>query len=178
MIIERALKSIFCNIEVCGREAQFSYGTQRELNQWIAKRNLQQEVKFPLIWFVSNDYTENKGVYKVDNARIIVFMNTKVEWLNETRDKETYQRYIEPLVKQVISKLKNTLHLDVIGINDYEKFRYRNIRNYGVSLDSSISQQSNSFSSSQPKSSKSITTDYVDATFIDFAFEIKPQCII
>ncbi len=178
MIIERALKELFKGIKVNNRDVQFNYGTQRELNQWIAFRNTNQLAKFPLIWYVSNDYKEFNGSYKVNNARIIVFMNTDYNWLNETREVKTYEAWIEPIVKEVLKSFKLSMYIDVFGKNDFEKYRYRDVRNYGVSTDTKNQMESNSFNSSQPKSTRSITTDIVDATVIDFDFEIKPNCII
>lgn len=178
MIVERALKELFKNICVQGRSAQFNYGTQRELNQWITYQNTNQLAKFPLIWFVCNDYTEFNDTFRIKNARIIVFMNTKYDWLNETRSVQTYEKWIEPIVKDVVKALKKSLHVTVYGTNDFEKFKYRDVRNYGVPTDSKNQMESNSFSSSQPKSTKSVTTDIVDATLIDFDLEIKPICII
>lgn len=177
-MIERALKIVFSGIKVNERNVQFSYGTQRELNQWIANRNTNQKAKFPLIWFVFNDYREHNSTFYVDNARIIVFMNTEYNWLNETREVKTYETWIEPTVKEVIKRLTKTQHVKVNGQNDKERFKYRNIRNYGVSVDTNNNQSSNSFNSSQSKSQKSITTDIVDATTIDFDIELKANCII
>lgn len=178
MIIERALKELFKSISVNNREVQFNYGTQRELNQWITFRNQQQLAKFPLIWYVSNDYSEDDGMYRINNARIIVFMNTEYNWLNETRAVKTFESWIEPIVSKVVRSLKSNVYINVKGANNFDKFRYRSISNYGVPTDVSSQLQSNSFKGSQPKNEKSITTDIVDAILIDFNFEIKPHCII
>lgn len=178
MIIERALKELFKGISVNGRDTQFNYGTQRELNQWIAYQNNNQRAKFPLIWFVCNDYTQFNDTFKVNKARIIVFMNTKYDWLNDTRSVETYEKWIEPVVKKVVSVLTKSLYVNVYGATEYDRFKYRDIRNYGVPVDTKNQMESNSFNSSQPKSTKAVTTDIVDATVIDFDLEIKPNCII
>jgi len=169
MIVERALKELFKNISVEGRATQFNYGTQRELNQWITYQNTNKLVKFPLIWFVCNDYTEFNDTFRIKNARIIVFMNTEYNWLNETRSEKTYEKWIEPIVKDVVKALKKSLYVTIYGKNDFEKFKYRDVRNYGLSLVTKNAQE-------QPK--ESVTTDIVDATLIDFDLEIKPICII
>lgn len=178
MMIERALKELFKDITVQNRAVQFNYGTQKELNQWIAYRNQNQLAKFPLIWFVCNEYTEQNGTFKINNARLIVFMNTEYNWLNETRNVKTYEAWIEPIVKQVVTRLKHSLYITIYGENDFNKFKYRDIRNYGVPTDAGNQMESNSFKSTEPKSKKSITTDIVDATVIDLNLEIKPNCII
>lgn len=178
MIIERALREVFSGLKVNDRDVQFNYGTQRELNQWITFRNTNNQPKFPLIWYVSTDYSEFNDTFKVNRARIIVFMNTKYDWLNDKRQVETYEKWIEPTVKEVVKKMKQNLYVTVYGKNDYERFKYNDVRNYGVATDTKNQLESNSFNSSQPKSTKSITTDIVDATVIDFNLEIKPNCII
>lgn len=178
MIVGEALKEVFKGLEIEGQTVQFGYGDQKELNKWVSFHNSKNIKKYPLIWYVKTGYNEFNGDYKV-NARLLVLMNTKVEWLNTTRTVKTYNVYINPLTDMITDRLRQNQYIQIDG-QSFDKFKFIDYPSYGVNQDSmnSIRLTQNDFQSTKKNSTESITTDIVDAKVIDFGMTIKVKCII
>lgn len=180
MIIGEALRKIFEGITVqyeyddqlITSDVKFHYGSQIELNNWIALNNSNNLENFPLIWYVQDKYTDFQGKKKTF-SRLILFMSTEPFWMNDTRTMETYTKVLEPLYDKVVNRLLEHPHVRVYAQRPYEKFEVLDEPNYGVGLG-----DKQDFTTTQTKGEKGIAIAIVDAKVLDFYMEIEPKCII
>lgn len=177
MIIATALKTLFDGqlvnvvnqgVSVDNKAVNFHYGDQKELLLWIKLRGNQS--KYPLIWYVLNDYTEHEGWYLTD-AKLVVMQLTKGDPLNTWRQENSYLGIINPVTEMIVDKLKNQF-VQIVSNDLSKKFTYKDEPNYGVSS------SEGDFSTTKESGTRSIVTDIVDARIIRFRLNIKAKCII
>lgn len=172
MIIAGALKTILDNQEInlningnsVNEKIKFHYGDQKELLLWV--KSMRDAKKYPLVWYVLNEYTENEGVYYVD-ARIVLMQVTKVDKLNDWRTFNTYKDVLKPLSSKVKTLLLQNPHISILGDLD-TRFAEKDEPKYGLSRNNDETSGA----------SQSISQDIVDASILKFRMSIKAQCII
>lgn len=146
---------------IYGANIFYHYGDQDELIQWIdARGNLG---KYPLVWYVLNDYRKENDWYIV-NAKVVIMQHTKGDPLNTWRQSNSYVGIINPVTEAFESAMQSPYV--VIPLNG---FSYKDEPNYGVTGNNDLQ---------APTSNKSISTDIVDARVIRFDLRIKAECII
>lgn len=177
MIIATALGKLFegqtvdvinQGVPEANRSVYFHYGDQKELLLWIKLRG--NKGKYPLIWYVLNNYTEHNGWYETD-AKLIVMQLTKGDPLNTWRQSNSYLGIINPVTELVKNELKNP-YIEIVSPSLDERFTFKDEPNYGVDTSES------DFNSTKENGTKSIVTDIVDARTIRFRLRIKAECII
>lgn len=177
MIIATALKALIDGQTVnvmnqgapeSNRGVHFHYGDQKELLLWIKLRG--NKGKYPLVWYVLNDYTEHDGWYSTD-AKIVVMQLTKGDPLNTWRQENSYLGIIDPVTELVKERLMNQF-VQIVSQDLSERFTFKDEPNYGVST------SEGDFSTTKEAGTKSIVTDIVDARIIRFRLSIKAKCII
>lgn len=149
-----------------GRTIYFHYGDQKELLQWTKARGNQG--KYPLIWYVLNDYTREGEWYLVD-AKVVIMQHTKGDPLNTWRQSNSYVGIINP-VNKVFEQAMINKH--VIIIPDSQRlngYGYKDEPNFGNTDNSDLQ---------MPSSDEHISQDIVDARVIRFDLRIKAECII
>jgi len=179
MIIANALKRLFtdltANTVLLGvakpnTAIKYWYGDQKELLAWIANQNTRSTPeKYPLVWYVLNEYTEFQGWYTTD-ARLVIMQDTRLAELNDWRSSNSYEGILEPVWNAVKDKITKHLFVDVVSSEKATEFKLRTIPNYGV-------EPSKNLSNSNPKDEKSINIDLVDCLVVDFKLRIKANCI-
>ena len=160
------------------KTVQYSYGDQTELNRWVDLMNKGGSAKYPLIWYVIQDYRED-GQWLESTGGLIIFTSTNINMLNQERADDTYGGVIEPVWRKVENLLTYNDYFDFISSDGTRLNRYE-IKDeplYGVDVDKKMSEMSNDFKSTERKGSESITIDILDARFINFKYRIKPNCI-
>lgn len=180
MIIASALGKLFNGMTVSyesnERAVQYHWGDQKELNKWIADRNAGGLFKYPLIWYILNDFCELNGWYETE-ATLVLFQSTQAEWFNPKREEESYTKLIAPLTKEVKKRLKQSLFVNVMG--QYKtQFKEKDEPNYGVDTSDEKTRTSSDFNTLKEFNSASVTTDRTDARIIKFKLRIKAECII
>lgn len=180
MKIPPALRKLFEGLEITYKykdkeitdKVQFHNGSQHELNKWIALMNTGSHEKYPLIWYVSNGEKEfNNEV--TSHVRLILFQITRQEWLNNDREKETYNTVLYPLLEKIKGILQTNPYTFVIGKSLKDKYLVDSEPNYGLN-----SQTKNDFTSTSIQGSKQVAIDIVDALVVDFELRINTECII
>lgn len=164
MIIATALGVVFEGMTIpynaTEQSVNYHYGDQKELLAWINLKTKAKQRKYPLIWYVLNEFTEFQGWYETD-ATIVILQNTKSEWFNPMRQSESYTKIIDPVWQNVYTALTSNGNIMIVGTQQ-DRFRLFDEPNYGVDSDK--------------KEAK--TTDIVDGRFVKFRLRINAQCII
>jgi len=180
MIIGMCLKEIFKEqtILVDGFDValQFHFGDQKELNRWIASKDLYGKAKYPLVWYVTNTVeTEPQNLLK-SNSQLIIMYLTKSEYMNDTRFEVSYLKYIEPTYEKICKLLnENTNVLNNSSKNGF--LPYKDEPNFGVETNEPNSANSD-FKKTTSKGTKSITLDIVDARVMSLNIGGYAKCII
>lgn len=177
MIIGDALSRVFKDLYLCENKINFGYGDQKELNNWILDKNSNRSIKFPLVWYVTNEYTEHNGIYQV-SARLIILMNTKLDWRNPTRNEKNYNKYINPIATIVKKTLSKNNFVEIDGSVNFNRFKERDFPNYGLNQDVGIRTSQTDFTSTKKNSTESTIIDITDAKTIDFEMRINAECLI
>lgn len=178
MIVASALKKVFEGLTYgeINTPIKFGYGDQKELNLWIADQNKKMNSsKYPLIWYVLNEYTEFQGWITTD-VRLVLMHGTQTDKFNEWRNTESYVKVLNPVWAVVENTIKMNRYIDIKGERE-TKFKQLDIPNYGVETDAP-SNQANDFTTKSQRGKKSITIDVVDAKIINFRMRINVNCII
>lgn len=182
MIIGDAFQRLFAGLKVdivtdsgtIERDVQCHYGDHKELVKWISLKNKGNQPKYPLIWYVVAPYTEHNGFYE-SKSKLIIVTDTKLEWLNTTRNVKTYTNIINPVWEAAKGLILSNKNIDVYGKPSL-KFEIKDEPNYGVEIDD-IRLSQNDFSSLKNVGQKAISLDLVDGRVINFTFRIKADCI-
>ena len=177
MIIASALKRLLEGLEVdlnidgqnVTTELNFHYGDNKELAAWIV--NNKNSKRYPLVWYVVEPYYDQENGFKEVSSKLIIFQNTKPEWLNTTRSIETYDAIIEPVWIKVKEVLERNPFISILGDRP-KRWRIKDEPNYGVN-DSSDTD----FTNTQKRGEKSVSLDIVDGRIIEINFRIKTNCI-
>jgi hypothetical protein len=178
MIIGEALKQIFSGLTITienrVHDVQFHYGDQKELQQWVLMRNRSKLQKYPLIWYVTNNYDQvTNDKFKVE-SQLILFQLTKREYLNTTRSQTTYLNSLNPLYELVNKTLKRSPFVSLQ--NNGKSIPCKDEPNYGVETNDPLL-TSNDFAKKTTKGDKSIILDVVDAKVLRLKMIIKPYCV-
>ena len=108
MEIGEALKRLL------GNDVNFGYGNETEL-----VKHLKEKVgtKFPLVWHPIVPFTEDYATdYKsVNNANLLIFVNTEAEWFNGKRFDNSYLDYIIPTWETVKRIIQLNPYISVVG---------------------------------------------------------------
>lgn len=182
MIIGDAFSKLFEGLTVdittdagiVNRAVQYHYGDHKELIKWISLRNQGNQPKYPIVWYVIAPFVEHNGWYEA-NSRLVILTDTRLEWLNTTRNVKKYNGIINPVWKAVEKLLKQSPYIEILG-NTNDKFNQKDEPNYGVSIDD-VRLSQNDFSSTKKVGEKGISLDLVDGRVISFTFRIKANCI-
>lgn len=180
MIVGAALQRVFqgkmvsvtFNGSTSERALQFGYGDQKELIAWVNNKDRSQQAKYPLLWYVVSDHKKLNGVVDVE-TQFIVLTDTQHPWLNPTRSQKTYTNIIEPVFEFVKAILRTHKYINVIGRNLEEKYRDRDIPNWGVSAPP----DKNDFVNKGKQGEESISTDIVDGKVISLRMKLQIDCI-
>jgi len=179
MIIANALKRLFAgataNIRLLGTDktvtVKYWYGDQKELIAWITAQNTKSSPdKYPLVWYVLNEYTEYKEWYETD-AKLVIMQDTRLQEMNDWRNSNSYEGILEPVWQVVKSKLTSSNFVEIMGNDLQTRFKLRTEPNYGISTDS------NDLKNLNNSKEKSIQIDLIDCIIVDFKLRIKPKCI-
>lgn len=151
-------KNDFSDVSPTGK-ISYSWGDKYELNQWMVMKDKEisgmrafgnvNESKYPLIWLVHT--LEGKIIPEgnlFENIQFIIAMDTKAEWLNSTREKETMpiltkiaNHFIEILdmdKNASILKKDGTRNVSYKKIYNYQEFspeKYRSVENTSATFD-------------------------------------------
>lgn len=178
MIIATALATVFQGLTIpyngSERTVQYGYGDQKELLKWI--KSMGNSQKYPLIWYILNDFTELNGKYETD-ASLIIMQNTESSWFNKTRQSESYTKIIDPLTKLVKKRLTENLHVEIVSRELKERFKEKDEPNYGVDTNNETLTTSD-FKAVKGYGTQNIVTDIVDARLIKFNLRINAECLI
>lgn len=162
MIIASALGRLFDGLEIVYNEANvginYGYGDQKELLAWITSQDKANVRKYPLVWYVLNDYTEFDGWYETD-ATLVIMQNTDSTWFNPKRKDESYTKILEPTWKTIEQSILFEGNIQVFGDLD-KQFKQKSEPKYSLMEDD-----------------KSEVTDVVDALVIKFKMKINVNCI-
>ncbi len=173
MIVASALKKVFEGLTYgeSNKSIKFGYGDQKELNLWIVDQNKKMNSsKYPLIWYVLNEYTEFKGWITTD-VRLVLMHGTKTDKFNEWRNTESYVKVLNPVWAVVENALSSNGNIEVFGSFE-NRFTQRDEPNLG--------QESNTNDIKTSNSGKRENTiiDVVDCKVITFKTRINVNCII
>lgn len=178
MIVASALKKVFEGLTYSDANIpiKFGYGDQKELNLWIADQNKKiNPSKYPLVWYVLNEYTEFQGWITTD-VRLVLLHGTQTDKFNEWRNAESYVKVLNPVWKVLENALSYNGNIEIKGSRE-DRFKQMDYPNYGVETDNP-NNQANDFSREASRSKKTITIDVVDAKSINFKMRINVNCII
>lgn len=142
-------------------KTHYHYGDQGELLHWIKVKG--NTTKYPLIWYVLNDY-KIEGEWYVVQAKVVIMQNTKPDPLNPWRQSNSYVGIINPVTKAFEEAMVNTF----VIIEPYG-YSYKDEPNYGVTSPTDLQGQ---------VSTESISSDIVDARVIRFDLRIMAECLI
>lgn len=176
MIIANALKVVFNGKPISIKDngvdrtttVKFGYGDQKELIKWVENENKRPTTdKYPLIWYVLDEFTEFQGVYDT-NVKLVLMTLTREEKFNEWRTANNYIGVLQPLYELVLETLQLNQYIELLGnletlIKQYDE------PNFGVS------RAKGSFEVGQ---TESVSLDFVDAKILTFRMKIKVDCII
>lgn len=180
MIIASALGRLFNGLQIVYNEVNvginYGYGDQKELLAWITSQDKANVRKYPLVWYVLNDFTEYQDWYET-NVNLYIMQNTESEWFNPKRQEESYTKIIDPTWQKVKGALNSTSYVDVISSEPKSRFQLLDLPNYGVDR-SNPNTQANDFTRKATKANQQIVTDIVDARLVKFKARIKTKCII
>jgi hypothetical protein len=178
MIIATALATVFQGLTIpynsSNRTVQYGYGDQKELLKWI--KSMGNSQKYPLIWYILNDFTELNGKYETE-ATLIIMQNTESAWFNKTRQIESYTKIINPLTNLVKNRLTENLHVEIVSRELKDRFKEKDEPNYGVDTNNENLTTSD-FKGKKTYSDVNIVTDIVDARVIKFSLRINAECLI
>lgn len=162
MIIASALGRLFTGLEIVYNEVNvginYGYGDQKELLAWITSQDKASVRKYPLVWYVLNDYTEFDGWYKSD-VRLVIMQNTDSTWFNPKRKDESYSKILDPTWDVLKNALTISSYVEVFGSLE-DRFKLKSEPKYAFS-----------------EIDKSEVSDVVDALVVEFKIRIKPSCI-
>ena len=146
----------------------YHYGDQKELLKWLALHSSSSTAKYPLVWYVLNNYTEHNGVYSVE-AKLVLMQATKANPLNTWRQTNSYTGIINPTWQVVKTLFVTNPYVSVVSQNLADKFKIKDEPNYGLTSGANADFQSKE---------KNISTDIVDARIVRFNLRIQAECII
>lgn len=178
MIIANALKRLFTGLTADivlldvpkNATIKYWYGDQKELIQWITNQNTRSTPdKYPLVWYVLNEYTEFQGWYETD-ARLVIMQDTRLQKMNDWRNSNSYEGILEPVWQVVKETLETNQQIEIFGTLQ-DRFKLRTVPNYGVDSDT------NDLKNSNNSNEKSINIDLIDCITVDFRLRIKANCI-
>ena len=170
MIIGQALGRLFdgMTVDVSGAvNVQYTYGDQDHLDKFIALSDKLNEPKYPLVFYVTNPYTEING-WKVVETDLVILMNTDPEFLAKDRTARTFVKYILPVETEVRRRIDHSGYAFLLG-NKWNKWEPHDIPNFALTARKRLGVET-------PK--KSAVTDIVDARIIkNIKLRIKTDCI-
>ena len=121
-------------------QISYSWGDKFELNQWMIMKD--KEIsgmrafgnsnlsKYPLIWLISpieGEFDSYGNIFP--NTQFIVAMDTKAQWLNSTREKETM-----PILTKISNCFLNSLdesrYSSIIKKEGIRKVNFKKVYNY------------------------------------------------
>jgi len=180
MIIANALKflfdgavadCVFLGVPKPATTIKYWYGDQKELLNWITNQNARSTPnKYPLVWYVLNEYTEFDGWYETD-ARLVIMQDTRLQEMNDWRNNNSYEGILEPVCEVVKNILVESQQIEILG-SFQDRFKLNAIPNYG------ISPQTDDLKTTNNTNEKSINIDLIDCLTIDFKLRIKAKCLI
>lgn len=132
-------KNDFTSISPTGT-ISYSWGDKYELNQWIVMKDKEisgmrafgneNKSKYPLIFLITpfeGEITSEGNLF--EGTQIVIAMDTKAEWLNSTREKETM-----PILTKVANYFLEILDQDknasIIKKDGAIKVRFKKVYNY------------------------------------------------
>jgi hypothetical protein len=135
-ILEKSL-SDFTPIESEGQSFTpiFGYGSKRDLQAWLRSERKDGEYYYPLVWLMV-PFTVNGDFYKYSmstmSLEIIVATLTDRNLSNKERVRITFENTLEPLVEEVVRKLRFG---DYTGIVEGQPFEIQ--KHFGYDTDPS-----------------------------------------
>ncbi|WP_234110135.1 hypothetical protein [Chryseobacterium sp. R2A-55] len=140
-VIGAAIKGMDFSEASPTKAVSYSWGDQKELVQWQIMKNketsglraFQQKVnpKYPLIWmvdkWVGNAVSQREHLFT--NLKFVVCCDTKAEWLNTTREKETMP-ILTSICEVFLENISRNKNLSIKRENGYPAYSYQKIPNY------------------------------------------------
>lgn len=171
MIIGEALGRLFNSMRVdisgLGKiSVQYTYGNQDHLDKFIAMSDAENVVKYPLVFYVTNEYEEVNG-WKTVDTDLVILMNTSADFLAKDRTSKTYTRFIEPVDNEVRRLINRSGYVHVMG-DLATKWKRVDIPNFALEASNRLGVKT---------SDTSVVTDIVDARIIKVKLRIKTDCI-
>ena len=123
------------------KAVSYAWGDQVELMQWQVLKNkevsglrtfnMDVNPKYPLVWLVQ-DYEGkqfSQREYIFTNLKFVICCDTKAEWLNTTREKQTMP-ILEAICKKFLQGISENKNLSIKRENGFPAYTWRKIPNY------------------------------------------------
>ena len=147
------------------------YGDQTELDNWVARKNDDGSIKYPLIW-IPIERGNSRQSWRIADQSIIILTDSNVTLLNDERFSETYTNVLWKVWNELYKKLLKSNSFNFTGGNKEEdRYSWLEKPSFGLSNGETIRLSQNNFV--DKKGNKSIVSDVVDALIIDMKFEIN-----
>lgn len=150
------------------QSVSYSWGDQQELNAWIIAKDKEiagmrafgkNKTKYPLIWMVTpidGKIQLNENLF--EKVTFIICCDTKAEWLNSTREKETMPMLTD-LANLFLETLSQNKNAQIIRKNGQLDITFRKVYNYSTN------------------GKESETVDIWDAIKLTFDLKINTNCL-
>lgn len=151
------------------QSVSYSWGDQQELNAWIIAKDKEiagmrafggsNKTKYPLIWMVTP--IDGKLLLRenlFERITFIICCDTKAEWLNSTREKETMPMLTD-LANTFLEILSQNKNAQIIRKNGQLDVTFRKVYNYSTN------------------GKESETVDIWDAIKLTFDLKINTNCL-
>lgn len=160
-------------------DIQYGYGDHEELVRQTLSKSKDNKVKYPLVWYVTNQYFEEPNGFNNVKTRLVIlhsFKDWKVQynWFNFTKATKSYEAVIDPVWKAVKREIELNGYIQALG-DLPTKYVIKDEPNFGVKTESTDA--SKEFAKTQKQGEKSITIDMVDGRIIELNLRIKTNCI-
>lgn len=168
------LRNEFADVTFNGEPLNTDFGTQKGLVEWIQDKDRSKQKKYPLLWFVIDNYDDMISQYQA-RVRFILFYQSKYNFKNKDRFELVYDKTLNPLYEVVKQKLISSRN---INLNDTIN-AFKNIvdaDNYGVNYDTlTVKRQEHDFSREAERGKKSIAQEVLDAKIFELIIKINKK---
>lgn len=95
----------------------YHYGNQYELKEVFSSKHY--NAKYPFVWLVmpfTGNPTESLDKKQVTlNIRLLLVTGSKLEWLNDKRNIETFGKVLNPLYDKIVKEFTQNLQIQIIN---------------------------------------------------------------
>lgn len=131
--VEEVLENAFSDFSIDGLDKlNFGYGDEKELDAVIIGKTMNNQIAYPLLWYVMPNELTTKEDYAEGNFRFILAHNTELDWFNDQRFRNVYNTMLFPYLEKVLD-IFNRSH----RITSNAVFKTTNYPNYSKTLKTS-----------------------------------------